>query len=392
MKIKRTKQEPVFSILEDAELDLSFGEKEKDGYPSEEILSKPLPQTPVETVSETMPEKLQEALPEKSPEEAPEALPEDSMAALSETKPEEIPEALPQPPVETASEAMPEKLPEALPEETPEALPQPPVETLSEVLPEPAVVRPSAAVAAAPRPALPPESRFSDASFVTVGPGTFIMGSPEHEPGRAGDETQHEVTLTRGFAIQATPVTQGQWKSVMGNNPSRFLQGGQDCPVEGVSWNDCQEFIKKVNKTGKYSYRLPTEAEWEYACRAGASAAFFNGEIAKKLLSRRDPCLDAIGWYSGNSGKKTHPVAEKKPNAWGLFDMHGNVFEWCQDWYGKLSATPRTDPRGASLGPGCVVRGGSWSSNPQDCRSASRAYRAPNSRSDNVGFRLVRVQ
>jgi formylglycine-generating enzyme required for sulfatase activity len=352
LKIKRSKQEAVFSILEETELDLSSGEKEKDDLPSEEIFSKTLPQASIETLSETIPEKL----------------------------PEEKPETLQEAPAETLTETIPVKLAETIPEALPEALP------------EPAVVRLSTALVAASCSVQlrTHGSRFSDASFVTVGPGTFIMGSPEHEPGRGRDETQHEVTLSSGFSIQETPVTQRQWKSVMGNNPSHFQQGGGDCPVEGVSWNDCQEFIKRINITGKYSYRLPTEAEWEYACRAGSSSSFFNGEITKKILSRRDPCLDAIGWYIGNSGKKTHPVAEKKPNAWGLFDMHGNVFEWCQDWYGKLGAVSRTDPRGASLGPGCVVRGGSWSSNPQDCRSARRFYRAPSLRCDIVGFRLVR--
>jgi formylglycine-generating enzyme required for sulfatase activity len=156
-----------------------------------------------------------------------------------------------------------------------------------------------------------------------------------------------------------------------------------------VSWNECQEFIKSVNKKGANSYRLPTEAEWEYACRAGALTSFFNGEMTA-LFCHRDPLLDAIGWYCGNSGRMTHPVDERKPNDWGLFGMHGNVCEWCQDWYGAYVATPQIDPPGAAFGPGRVVRGGSWFSNSQNCRSASRFYRPPESRSDFVGFRLVR--
>ena len=226
-------------------------------------------------------------------------------------------------------------------EKTKESFPS--EEVLTKPVVEPIVVQPSAAVVADSLPKLSRKTgiRIGDAPFVYISPGTFIMGSPEHEPGRGSDEMQHEVTLTRGYFIQTTPVTQEQWKEVMGGNPSNFLQGGEDCPVEGVSLNDCLEFIWRVNNKGRYPYRLPTEAEWEYACRAGASTSFFNGEITKKLFCRLDPCLDAIGWYCGNSGKKTHPVAEKQPNAWGLFDMHGNVCEWCQDQYGEYPMMPQ---------------------------------------------------
>lgn len=328
----RPKQEPIFSSLEEMELDISSMEKESNCLRSSG-------KSPPETLLE--PTRVRP-----------------SVAIVTE-------------PLPVLSRTTPATLPESLPEQV--------------------VVRPSAAVVA-PLSYLPRKAGISicDAPFVYIAPGSFMMGSPEHEPGQGSDETQHEVTLTKGYLIQATPVTQGQWKAMMGSNPSNFPQGGEDCPVEGVCWNDCQEFIKRANKKGEYSYRLPTEAEWEYACRAGACTAFFNGEITNKLFSRRDPCLDAIGWYCGNSGKKTHPVAEKKPNAWGLFDMHGNVCEWCQDWYGAYAAMPQVDTRGAALGPGCVVRGGSWSSSSQNCRSASRIYCSPNSRSDFVGFRLVR--
>ena len=261
-------------------------------------------------------------------------------------------------------------------------------ETQLESLPEPSNIIVANSL---PDPLRTPKIRYSDASFVHIAPGSFVMGSPEHETGRGSDETQHEVTLTREYFMQATPVTQGQWKAVMGSNPSCFLQGGEDCPVEGVNWNECQEFIKRVNEKGEYLYRLPTEAEWEYACRAGGGASFFNGEITE-LFCRNDPCLDKMGWFCGNSGRKTHPVAEKNPNAWGLFDMHGNICEWCQDWYGGYDVMPQINPTGAVFGPGHVVRGGSWFSNSQNCRSASRFYRASNSRSDFVGFRLVRGQ
>ena len=230
---------------------------------------------------------------------------------------------------------------------------------------------------------------FCDTLFVYITPGSFIMGSPDHERGRGSDEMQHEVTLIRGYEIQATLVTQGQWRTVMGNNPSHFQERGQDCPVEGVSWNDCQEFIKRVNKKGNYVYRLPTEAEWEYACRAGAFTSCYNGEIME-LFCRHDPCLDLIGWYCGNSSRKTHPVAEKNPNAWGLFDMLGNVSEWCGDWYGEYAAVPQINPAGPAFGPGRIVRGGSWFSNAQNCRAASRFYCAINYRSDFIGLRLVK--
>ena len=206
--------------------------------------------------------------------------------------------------------------------------------------------------------------------------GTFTMGSPESEDGRDGDETQHQVTLTRGFWLGETPVTQKQWKSVMGDNPSVFK--GANLPVEEVSWNDCQEFIQKVNAALNCGARLPTEAEWEYACRAGTSGAYGGtGE------------LDELGWYDKNSGDKTHPVGQKKPNAWGLYDMHGNVWEWCSDWYGDYPSGSVTDPTGPSSGSSRVLRGGSWGCNARDCRSASRGRDYPGFRDYYGGFRLL---
>ncbi|MGD9973962.1 MAG: formylglycine-generating enzyme family protein [Desulfatirhabdiaceae bacterium] len=263
----------------------------------------------------------------------------------------------------------------------------------AETTPEPPAENRVAIRVTIPLPDMPmPQSHetpFCDAPFVYVPPGIFIMGSAIYEPGRNRDETQHEVTITRGFSMQTTPVTQGQWKSIMGNNPSCFLQGGDQRPVESVTWNECHEFITRLNGVGEFVYRLPTEAEWEYACRSGAATSFCNGEITE-LFCRRDTCLDATGWYCYNSDRMTHPVAGKYSNTLGLFDMHGNVCEWCQDWYGDYAATPQSDPRGPAFGPGRVVRGGSWFSNAQNCRSASRFYCAPNTRSDFVGFRLVR--
>jgi formylglycine-generating enzyme required for sulfatase activity len=230
---------------------------------------------------------------------------------------------------------------------------------------------------------------FFESSFVLIAPGTFLMGSPEYETGRSSDEIIHEVTLTKGFCMQKTPVTQGQWKTVMGNNPASFSDGGNDFPVENISWNDCQEFIKRLNARKDGIYRLPTEAEWEYACRAESVTPFCTGEISE-LYCVHDPLLSAVGWYCGNSGRKSRPVAQKNPNAWGFYDMHGNVSEWCQDWYGNYGSDPQTDPQGPGSGSGKVIRGGSWFGNAKNCRSASRFYRPPDSRSEFIGFRLAR--
>jgi len=227
--------------------------------------------------------------------------------------------------------------------------------------------------------------------FVFIPPGTFMMGSPSDEPGRDSDEKQHQVTLTRGFYMQTTEVTQGQWRAIMGENPSSFKTCGDDCPVEQVSWNDCQNFIRRLKqKEGSNKYRLPTEAEWEYACRAGSTTAFANGGITE-LKCGHDPNLDAIGWYCGNAGSKTHQAAQKKSNAWGLYDMHGNVWEWCQDWYGDYASGSVTDPKGPSSGTVHVFRGGSWINYARNVRSALRRRFNPAYRDNYLGFRAVRV-
>jgi len=227
--------------------------------------------------------------------------------------------------------------------------------------------------------------------FVYIPPGKFMMGSPESEEGRDNDEKQHQVTLSKGFYMGTTEVIQAQWKAVMRNNPSSFKNCGGNCPVERVSWNDVQEFIKKLNQMEKTDkYRLPTEAEWEYAARAGSQTAFANGGI-KAIECGQDPNLAKMGWYCGNSGEKTHPVGEKSPNAWGLYDLHGNVWEWCQDWKGDYPSGPVTDPNGSSAGSNRVVRSGSWVSNAGSCRSAYRFYGKPGNRDYRVGFRLLRM-
>jgi len=226
--------------------------------------------------------------------------------------------------------------------------------------------------------------------FVYIPPGTFMMGSPSGEKGRLKDEKQHRVTLTKGFYMQTTEVTQGQWRAVMGSNPSHFKSCGDDCPIEKVSWNDVQKFIQKLNqREDSGAYRLPTEAEWEYTCRAGSTTAFANGGISE-LHCGYDSNLSAMGWYCGNSNKKTHSVARKNPNTWGLYDMHGNVFEWCQDWYGNYPSSSVTDPTGPSGGLNRVMRGGSWNGGAMYCHSANRLDANPGNRIYYVGFRLLR--
>jgi formylglycine-generating enzyme required for sulfatase activity len=227
-------------------------------------------------------------------------------------------------------------------------------------------------------------------SFQYVTASTFIMGSPEYEPGRNDDEAPHEVTLTTDFYLQTTPVTQGQWQALMGNNPSGFGNCDPDCPVEQVSWQECQEFINRLNAMEEGAYRLPTEAEWEYAARAGSNTPFCLGGITG-LYCDHDPTLDNIGWYCGNSGRLTHPVAHKAPNVWGLYDMHGNVYEWCQDCYGEYPPTPLKDPGGPASGKGRVVRGGSWFSSAKTCRSASRLHMLSDYKAPFIGFRVARV-
>jgi len=249
--------------------------------------------------------------------------------------------------------------------------------------------------AVSPRIIQPPQELKKTANslgmtFVLIPAGTFLMGSPEHEPGRNDDEIQHKVTLSQDFYLQTTPVTQAQWEALTDSNPSSFVQGGSDLPVEGVSWQDCQEFINKLNDLREGTYRLPTEAEWEYACRAGSTTALANGDLVT-LSWELDPNLDELGWYCGNYGGRPQPVAQKRPNNWGLYDMHGNVWEWVQDWYGPYPETPQTDPSGPPSGPGRVARGGSWCSSARNCRAAARFHLPPQSRSqlETKGLRLV---
>jgi formylglycine-generating enzyme required for sulfatase activity len=212
--------------------------------------------------------------------------------------------------------------------------------------------------------------------FVLIPPGSFMMGSTN---GDADEKPAHQVTINYSFYMGKYEVTQAQWQSVMGNNPSNFKDCA-NCPVEQVSWDDAQNFVNKLNESNDgFRYRLPTEAEWEYACRAGTT-----GDYAGNLSE--------MAWYSENSGSKTHAVGGKRPNAWALADMHGNVWEWCQDWYHETYHGAPTDGS-AWLSGGeqkyRVVRGGSWVYRAASMRSAFRSYGTPGLRYGNGGFRVV---
>ena len=227
--------------------------------------------------------------------------------------------------------------------------------------------------------------------FVHVPPGSFLRGSPIDEVGRTSDEGQHKVTLTNGYYVQTTEVTQKQYKAVMGALPLYIRKCSEECPVERLSWEDAQTFISKLNKLeGVDYYRLPTEAEWEYAARAGSITAFANGEISS-VACGGDPTLSEIGWYCGDSKSYPHhPVAQKTPNSWGIYDMHGSVWEWCTDWFSSYPQGSVTDPSGPSDGKERVVRGGGLADTARSCRSANRYSLRPDIMFDNIGLRLVR--
>ena len=229
---------------------------------------------------------------------------------------------------------------------------------------------------------LPESTNSVGMTFKLIPAGTFIMG----EGGQA-----HEVTLTEPFQMGIHEVTQAQYEQVMGVNPSYFK--GADNPVNNVSWEDAVEFCRKlselpVEKGAGNVYRLPTEAEWEYACRAGTTTKYSFGNDKSELGD--------TAWYAENSGNKPHPVGSKQPNPWGLYDMNGNVSEWCQDWYGDYpsgsvtdpTGPPTGDPTGASWGSFRVLRGGGWDASAEGCPSASRGGTYPSYRSSNFGFRV----
>jgi formylglycine-generating enzyme required for sulfatase activity len=211
--------------------------------------------------------------------------------------------------------------------------------------------------------------------FVLIPAGEFLMGSPDIE------KPQHRVTITQSFYLGVYPVTQEEYERVVETNPSLF-KGDPRRPVENVSRNDAVEFCRRLSDLEDTEYRLPTEAEWEYACRAGSTSRWCFGDA--------DAGLDEYAWYEGNSREETHPVGQKKPNAWGLYDMHGDVWEWCADWFDVYGETPQTDPQGPQSGSDRVIRGGSWSSRPRGCRSSFRDGVSPEDRGGNLGFRVAR--
>ncbi|NLW50798.1 MAG: formylglycine-generating enzyme family protein [Candidatus Brocadiaceae bacterium] len=219
--------------------------------------------------------------------------------------------------------------------------------------------------------------------LAAVPAGAFAMGSPRGEPARDGSERpQHEVRITRPFLIGAFEVTQEQYEAVMGGNPSQFP--GARRPVDSVSWHDAVEFCRRLSEAEDCTYRLPTEAEWEYACRAGSTESYSFGADPQRL--------DTAGWYSRNSGGRSQDVGGRLPNAWGLYDMHGNVWEWCLDWYDSgayRSVVSAEDPTGPARGAYRVVRGGSWFDYPVPLRSAARGRDRASNRVADHGFRVV---
>jgi len=218
--------------------------------------------------------------------------------------------------------------------------------------------------------------------------GTFTMGSPASEEQRYDGETQHQVTLSKPFSMGRTEVTQGQWKKVMGTEPWKgedYVREGDDYPAVYVSWDDAVAFCKKLSGMEGRTYRLPTEAEWEYACRGGTQTAFSFGDD--------EADLEKYAWFSANAYKTkekyAHRIAQKLPNSFGLYDMHGNVWEWCSDWHGDYPSSPLRDPQGPDSGSFRVLRGGSWVGAPNLVRCALRNSITPEYRVSNYGFRLV---
>jgi formylglycine-generating enzyme required for sulfatase activity len=210
--------------------------------------------------------------------------------------------------------------------------------------------------------------------FVQIHPGIFMMGGES-----PGTKPVHIVTIGKPFHMSKCEVTQEQWEHVMGNNPSKTKSPKH--PVESVTWHDCRNFtVILKDKAPGYRFALPTEAQWEYACRAGSTTRFCYGED--------EVSLGEYAWYSLNSGT-THPVGERKPNAWGLYDMHGNVSEWCQDWAGPYTGEPQTDPAGPPDGSNRIVRAGAYASPSGYCQSARRLGKDPRFKDGTVGFRIV---
>ena len=225
--------------------------------------------------------------------------------------------------------------------------------------------------------------------FRWIRPGIFMMGSPENEPKRSNDETLHRVTLTQGYWLAETACTQALWQIVMGENPSEFK--GDQNPVETVSWDDVQGFLTKFNnlKSG-LDFRLPTEAEWEYACRAGTATPFSFGENIIPEQVNYDGKYPYADGEKGIDRGKTVPVKSLPVNQWGLYEMHGNIVEWCSDYYGEYQLEQNVDPTGVDKGADRVLRGGGWGNDGGLVRSACRPHLVPDYRLRGFGFRLAR--
>lgn len=292
-------------------------------------------------------------------------MPPPSAPPALQIEPSPTPSLLPNLPLGTVPSVAPSLVPSHAPSIVPSPTPQPTP-----------VIRPTA---------LPVSYTNSlGITFRRVEPGSFIMGSPEAESGRHDDEKAHPVTLTRPYYLSVTEITQAQWLAVMPQNPSFFV--GPQHPVDSVDWEQAQAFLTALNQRQEGLYRLPTEAEWEYAARAGSQERFYNacGEI--------ESCLETLAWYAKNSGNQTQPVAQKFPNAWGFYDMIGNVWEWTQDYYAPFEASPQTDPQGPPSGPYRVYRGGSWGQTATNSRVANRpADGAILERINRMGLRLVYI-
>jgi uncharacterized protein (TIGR02996 family) len=267
-------------------------------------------------------------------------------------------------------------------------------------------------LAAGVRPCVPRLTNSVGMELALIPPGAFLMGSPDSEEGHSEDEgPQHEVEGSRAFYLGVFPVTQGQWQRVMGRNPSHFRSRGggkgqvrgldtRDFPVECVSWEDAVAFCRKLSDLpeearAKRLYRLPSEAEWEYACRGGAASStpFHLGDSLSSTQANFDGNFPYGGAAQGPSLQRPTPVGSYNPNAWGLFDLHGNVWQWCADWYADdyYQQGPRRDPPGPPEGSRRVIRGGSWYGFGQFCRTAYRSWSGPAYRDDDLGFRVSLV-
>ncbi len=237
---------------------------------------------------------------------------------------------------------------------------------------------------------------FTSMEFVLIPAGKFLMGIPDAEKIRDEDAPLHPVRISKDFFIGKYEVTQGQWLAIMNENPSKFQDCGLDCPVENVNWFEVQEFIKRLNQTvaettsAEIKFRLPAEAEWEYACRAGTETPFSTGQNLTTGQANYDGNYPYPNFPAGIYRDSPVKVGSFPPNPWGVYDMHGNVWEWCQDWYCPYPANEVVDPVGNCDSGKRVIRGGSWYFNAESARSGRRYTHSPEDRGPSLGFRLVR--